>query len=75
MEQLVDGIVREGAFGRFFIFHCMNDHLAWSGSRWVACTPEGLCAPPDNIQVCNFATKDEAHKYILDHSWGPPVPE
>jgi hypothetical protein len=58
-----DGVVRQGAFDRFFIFHETNDLLGWSGLRWVSCTPEGVPTPPDNVQVCNFASFAEAAEY------------
>jgi hypothetical protein len=50
--------IRQGAFDRWYIFHEFNDEAAWSGSRWVPCTPDGI--PVGGMQVCSFETVDEA---------------
>jgi hypothetical protein len=65
-DNLKDGYIRRGLFGRFYIFHQANDLLAWSGMRWVSCTEDGLPTPPDRTQVCNFDTTEDAQAYIED---------
>lgn len=74
-DRITDGYIRQGLFGRYFIFHQANDLLAWSGMRWVSCTPEGLPTPPDKTQVCNFESEEEAQRYIDDYGWSTHVPE
>jgi hypothetical protein len=53
--------IRQGLFDRWYIFHPDDDLRAWSGSRWVPSTPEGLAA--GGIQIANFSTESEAHDY------------
>lgn len=53
--------IKIGLFGRWYIFHATDDLLAWSGSRWVACSSAGF--PLGNVQVCNFASLKEAAEY------------
>ena len=57
--------LRQGIFGRWFILHEKLDDAARSGSRWVSVSENGM--PTGGVQVCNFATEDEAAKYALEH--------
>jgi hypothetical protein len=60
--------LRQGLFERWYIFHPHNIVLAWSGSRWVACFPDGL---PRETQVCNFATEQEAREACREYGLEP----
>lgn len=53
--------IRKGNFGRWYIFHPTSNRLAWSGSRFVQCTPAGL--PTGGVQVCNFDNEEQARFY------------
>lgn len=55
---------KRGLFDRWYLFHLTDDHLAWSGSRWVGAEADGQ---PHQVQVCNFDTKDSAAKYAKEH--------
>lgn len=55
-----DARIKQGVFGRWFIFHPMTDTLAWSGMQFVPCV-EGM--PTGGVQVCNFGTFEEAQRY------------
>lgn len=59
-RPLTARIVR-GAFDRWYLFHPHFSSFAWSGSRWVMATPDGL--PAGAVQTCNFATETEARVY------------
>lgn len=60
--------IREGLFGRFWISHPSQipPYLGWSGSRWVTCTEDGLGIKPDDTQVANFDTEEEARNYCRE---------
>lgn len=58
--------IKEGLFGRWYIFHSVLDDAAWSGSRWVSATELGV--PTGGVQVCNFATAKDAAEYCNEHS-------
>lgn len=60
--------IREGLFGRFYIFHPTRDDLAWSGSRWVDCSPDGLSR---ETQVSNFETEQDARDACRDYGLEP----
>ena len=57
-------ILRKGLFDRWYIFNPLMP-WAWSGSRWVAATEEGL--PTGGVQICNFASEEEAREYCREH--------
>lgn len=61
------GRVKQGIFGRWYVFHPLFDGAAWSGLRWVECTPEGF--PIGQAQVCNFETEDEAVAYCFNNGF------
>ena len=50
--------IRQGVFDRWIIFQHGNPLKAWSGSRWVPATEDGV--PTGGVQVCNFWTRDDA---------------
>jgi hypothetical protein len=50
--------IRQGAFGRWYIFHAIFDFAAWSGSRWAPCLGNGL--PAADVQTSNFDTREAA---------------
>ena len=54
--------VRQGIFGRWFIFHADNDHLGWTGSTWADCDCDGA---PHQFQISNFETQAEAIEEAL----------
>jgi len=54
------GVVRQGVFNRWYIFHHADAALAWSGAQWVP-TNDGI--PTGGVQVCNFDTSDDAVDY------------
>lgn len=48
--------LEQGLLGRWIIVHPVDDHLAWSGSRWMPhCGGVGTVA-----QISNFATRKAA---------------
>lgn len=49
-----------GAFGRWVIVDATDPDFAWSGAQWVTHF-NGI--PATDVQVCNFATRDEAADY------------
>jgi hypothetical protein len=54
--------LRENSFYLWIIVPSENEHLAWSGSRWVPITSDGL--PAGELQkLKNFATVKEAVAY------------
>ena len=54
--------LRENSFYLWIIVPSDNEHPAWSGSRWVPITSEGL--PVGDLQALkNFATVEEAVSY------------
>jgi len=53
--------LRENGFHLWIIVRSENEHLAWSGSRWVPINRDGLSAP--DLQVLSFATVKEAVSY------------
>jgi len=54
------GVVSQGVFDRWYIFHHSDATLAWSGSQWVP-TRGGI--PTGGVQVCNFDTSGAAIDY------------
>jgi hypothetical protein len=60
--------LRQGIFGRWFIFHWIDPVLAWSGSEWTFCLTDGT---PRGVQVCNFESEQEARQYCADHGLEP----
>jgi len=57
-------MIRKGAFGRWYIFHSFFLNEAWSGSRWVKASDDGV--PLGEAQVCNFETREAAERYLVD---------
>lgn len=57
--------IKLGMFDRWYIFHPSEDSFAWTGSRW-AMTVDGF--PAGGVQICNFATLEEAEEYV--QCWG-----
>jgi hypothetical protein len=54
--------LRENSFHLWIIVPSENEHVAWSGSRWVPITRDGL--PAGDLQkLKNFATVKEAVAY------------
>jgi hypothetical protein len=53
--------IRQGLFGRWYIVHPYLDDAAWSGSRWVSVSEQGV--PTGGVQVCNFNTAEQAQEY------------
>lgn len=60
--------LRQGIFGRWFIFHPEHDE-AWTGARWEICSADGV--PTGQFQVCNFASQQEAREYCWEHGLEP----
>lgn len=58
---MVRADIKQGLFGRWFLFDPTNPLRAWSGSRWEPCTRRGI--PTGMTQVCNFETKEDAEDY------------
>lgn len=59
--------LRKNLSGRWYIVHPLHSGdsgLAWSGSRWAA-HYKGM--PIARVQIANFATPSELHKYALEH--------
>ena len=46
----------QSGFGRWCLVHPTDDHLRWSGSRWVGAE--------DGVQICNFDTAEQAAEYL-----------
>jgi hypothetical protein len=61
-------ILRQGIFDRWFIFHPHNIVKAWSGSKWVSCSPDGV---PHLVQVCNFESEADAREYCRENGLEP----
>jgi len=53
----------ESIMGRWIVINGQSEDLAWSGSRWV---PHRRGLPVD-VQICNFATREEALAYAEEH--------
>ena len=53
--------LRQNAFDRWIVVDAANESTAWSGSRFVPITPEGL--PASDVQVSNLDTREEATEY------------
>jgi hypothetical protein len=58
------------ALGRWIIHKADDFAYAWSGSKWVRVSlfPYGI---PLKIQVCNFATLEEAEAYVRTRTAQP----
>jgi hypothetical protein len=54
-------VIVENAFARFIL---RRGGHAWIGSRWVPVTELGM--PAADVQVCNFASIEEAREYAKD---------
>jgi hypothetical protein len=54
-------VLKKNLFGRWIIILADEAGLAWSGSRWVPVTSDGL--PAGAVQVSNLNTQDEAYEY------------
>jgi hypothetical protein len=50
--------IEQNALGRFILRRGVD---AWSGRRWVPVTALGM--PAADVQVCNFASVEEARAY------------
>lgn len=55
--------IKRGLFDLFYIFHPIDDRLAWSGSEWVLVREDGF--PLGDAHVCNFGAAEEAQEYIV----------
>ena len=53
--------LRENTFHQWIIVPSENEHIAWSGSRWVPIDSDGLAAA--DLQVLSSATVKEAVSY------------
>lgn len=62
-------VIRPGIFDRFFLQHPRDHEFAWSGSQWVAASPDGY--PTGMFQICNFETEAEAREYCAEHGLEP----
>jgi hypothetical protein len=59
--------LNQGLFDRWYIFHPTDDRRAWSGSRWVPVSEQGL--PAGGVQVCNFESEQAAAEYAKKSLW------
>ena len=53
--------LRQSAFDRWIVVEAANEGMAWSGSRFVPITMDGL--PASDVQVSNLDTREEAAAY------------
>jgi hypothetical protein len=53
--------LRQNAFDRWIVVDATDESMAWSGSRFVPITEQGL--PASNVQVSNLDTREEAAEY------------
>jgi hypothetical protein len=64
MEESPRGLsvsLRENSFRLWIIVPTDNEHIAWSGTRWIPITRDGL--PAADLDVLTFATVKEAASY------------
>lgn len=61
--------IRQGLFGRWYIFHPGTLAKGWSGSQWAGCSEDGY--PTGMFQVCNFESEQEARDYCREHGLEP----
>jgi hypothetical protein len=54
-------MIKPAVFGRFIIVSADNPNLAWTGSQFAA-AKNGIAL---DVQICNFATREEAKGYLL----------
>lgn len=50
--------ITTGIMLRWIIQHPQDDHLAWSGMRWVPMN--------GTVQICNFASEEDARQYAKE---------
>jgi len=55
--------LRQNAFGRWIIVNAADEGTAWSGSRFVPITDDGV--PASDVQVSNLDTRDSAAEYAV----------
>lgn len=55
--------LKQNAFNRWIVVDAANEQMAWSGSRFVPITLDGL--PASDVQVSNLGTREEAATYAV----------
>lgn len=53
--------IKKGLFDRWYLFHPIDDTLAWSGSQWASCALDGSSV--GGTQIANLGTVKAAFDY------------